>query len=69
MIFGVAETVAFLSQNHDPGARRHHRHGHAGGRRQLRAPPLFLHPGDIVKVEIEGIGTLRKPCRRARLTP
>jgi 2-keto-4-pentenoate hydratase/2-oxohepta-3-ene-1,7-dioic acid hydratase in catechol pathway len=24
-------------------------------------PPEFLHPGDVVEVEVEGIGTLRNP--------
>jgi len=26
-----------------------------------RKPPVFLHPGDVVEVEIEGLGTLRNP--------
>jgi len=27
----------------------------------LRDPPLFLKPGDVVEIEVEGIGTLRNP--------
>ena len=27
----------------------------------LRKPPLFLKPGDVVEIEVEGIGTLRNP--------
>jgi 2-keto-4-pentenoate hydratase/2-oxohepta-3-ene-1,7-dioic acid hydratase in catechol pathway len=27
----------------------------------VRKPPIFLKPGDIVEIEIEGIGTLRNP--------
>jgi 2-keto-4-pentenoate hydratase/2-oxohepta-3-ene-1,7-dioic acid hydratase in catechol pathway len=27
----------------------------------LRTPPLFLKPGDVVEVEVEGIGVLRNP--------
>ena len=26
-----------------------------------RKPPVFLHPGDVVEIEIEGIGVLRNP--------
>jgi 2-keto-4-pentenoate hydratase/2-oxohepta-3-ene-1,7-dioic acid hydratase in catechol pathway len=26
-----------------------------------RKPPVFLKPGDVVEIEIEGIGTLRNP--------
>ena len=26
-----------------------------------RKPPVFLRPGDVVEIEIEGIGTLRNP--------
>ena len=32
-----------------------HRVGHA------RKPPVFLRPGDVSEVEIEGIGILRNP--------
>jgi 2-keto-4-pentenoate hydratase/2-oxohepta-3-ene-1,7-dioic acid hydratase in catechol pathway len=28
-----------------------------------RTPPEYLHPGDIVEAEIEGIGVLRNPVR------
>ncbi len=31
-----------------------------------RKPPVFLKPGDMVEVEIEGIGTLRNPVAAAR---
>ena len=27
----------------------------------FRKPPLWLKPGDVVEVEIEGIGVLRNP--------
>jgi len=30
-----------------------------------RKPPEFLHPGDVVAIEIEGIGTLTTPMRAA----
>jgi 2-keto-4-pentenoate hydratase/2-oxohepta-3-ene-1,7-dioic acid hydratase in catechol pathway len=31
-----------------------------------RTPPVFLADGDVVEVEVEGIGTLRNTCRVAR---
>jgi 2-keto-4-pentenoate hydratase/2-oxohepta-3-ene-1,7-dioic acid hydratase in catechol pathway len=35
--------------------------GTPGGVGAARKPPLWLKPGDVVEVEIEGIGTLRNP--------
>ncbi len=35
--------------------------GTPGGVGFARTPPVFLRPGDVVEVEIEGIGTLRNP--------
>lgn len=59
MIFGVAETVAFLSgiMTLEPGDIV--ATGTPAGVGQSRTPPLFLATGDIVEVEIDGIGTLR----------
>ena len=59
MIFGVAETVAFLSQimTLEPGDII--ATGTPAGVGNARDPKLFLHPGDVVEVEIEGIGALR----------
>jgi acylpyruvate hydrolase len=61
MIFGVAETIAFLSKimTLEPGDII--ATGTPAGVGNSRTPKLFLHPGDIVEVEIEGIGTLRNP--------
>jgi 2-keto-4-pentenoate hydratase/2-oxohepta-3-ene-1,7-dioic acid hydratase in catechol pathway len=33
--------------------------GTPGGVGFKRVPPLFLQPGDVVEVEVEGVGTLR----------
>ncbi len=35
--------------------------GTTGGVGAYRTPPLWLKPGDIVEVELEGVGTLRNP--------
>ncbi|MGP3534118.1 fumarylacetoacetate hydrolase family protein [Microbacterium sp. RD1] len=39
--------------------------GTSGGVGVRRNPPLFLRPGDVVDVEIEGIGVLRNPVELA----
>jgi acylpyruvate hydrolase len=61
MIFGVAETIAFLSKimTLEPGDII--ATGTPAGVGNSRTPKLFLRPGDVVEVEIEGIGTLRNP--------
>jgi acylpyruvate hydrolase len=59
MIFPVAETIAFLSaiMTLEPGDII--ATGTPAGVDNSRQPQLFLHPGDTVEIEIEGIGTLR----------
>jgi acylpyruvate hydrolase len=59
MIFGVAETIAFLSRimTLEPGDLI--ATGTPAGVGQSRTPPLFLQAGDEVTVEADGIGTLR----------
>jgi acylpyruvate hydrolase len=36
--------------------------GTPSGVGQSRKPPVFLKPGDVIKVEVEGLGTLENPC-------
>jgi acylpyruvate hydrolase len=61
MIFSVAEIVAFLAQlmTLEPGDII--ATGTPAGVGFSRQPPLLLAPGDIVEVEIEGVGALRNP--------
>jgi acylpyruvate hydrolase len=68
MIFGVAETIAFLSQimTLEPGDII--ATGTPAGVGNSRDPKLFLHAGDIVEVEIEGVGTLRNPVGKALIS-
>jgi 2-keto-4-pentenoate hydratase/2-oxohepta-3-ene-1,7-dioic acid hydratase in catechol pathway len=65
MIFGVAETIAFLSEvmTLEPGDII--ATGTPAGVGNARTPKLFLHPGDVVEVEIEGVGTLSNPVAEA----
>ena len=61
MIFSVARVIAFLSSlmTLEPGDII--ATGTPSGVGFKRTPPLFLQDGDVVEVEIEGIGQLRNP--------
>jgi acylpyruvate hydrolase len=58
MIFGVAETIAFLSEvmTLEPGDII--ATGTPAGVGNSRDPKLFLHAGDLVEVEVDGVGLL-----------
>jgi acylpyruvate hydrolase len=61
MIFPVARTIALLSEvmTLEPGDVIIT--GTPAGVGYARKPPVFLRPGDVSEVEIEGIGILRNP--------
>src|SRR5436305_14584048 len=61
MIFSVGETLAYLSQvfTLEPGDLIFT--GTPPGVGFARKPPVFLKGGDVVEVEIEGLGLLRNP--------
>jgi len=61
MIFGVAETISFLSRlmTLEPGDIV--ATGTPAGVGFSRDPKLFLRAGDVVEVEIDGVGTLTNP--------
>jgi 2-keto-4-pentenoate hydratase/2-oxohepta-3-ene-1,7-dioic acid hydratase in catechol pathway len=61
MIFHVAELIEFLSGSTtlEPGTVI--LTGTPEGVGMGRKPPVYLKPGDVVEVEIEGIGILRNP--------
>ena len=61
MIFTVAEIISFLSGSTTLEAGTLIITGTPGGVGMGRTPPLYLKAGDVVEVEIEGIGTLRNP--------
>lgn len=67
MIFSVAETVAFLSRLMTLSPGDIIATGTPAGVGFQRVPPVLLGDGDIVEVEIEGIGSLSNPVRSAPL--
>jgi 2-keto-4-pentenoate hydratase/2-oxohepta-3-ene-1,7-dioic acid hydratase in catechol pathway len=64
MIFDVATLVATLSQamTLEPGDVI--ATGTPSGVGYARKPPVFMRPGDVTEIEIEGIGTLRNGISR-----
>ena len=58
MIFSIAQTIAYLSRlmTFVPGDLI--ATGTPAGTGMGRTPPLTLQPGDLVEVEVEGVGTL-----------
>ncbi len=61
MIFSVGEVVSLPVAGVHAGAGRPGLHRHAARRRHARKPPVFLKPGDVCEVEIDGLGVLRNP--------
>ena len=67
MIFSVAAIISFLSSlmTLEPGDII--ATGTPSGVGFKRTPPLFLRDGDVVEVEIEGIGRIRNPVMRTEM--
>lgn len=61
MVFGVARTIALLSQcmTLDPGDVLVM--GTPAGVGYARTPPVWMKPGDTIEIEIERVGLLRNP--------
>src|SRR5262249_13839059 len=61
MVFTVGQVLAYLSQvmTLEPGDLIFT--GTPPGVGFARKPPVFLKPGDVAEVEIEGLGVLRNP--------
>jgi 2-keto-4-pentenoate hydratase/2-oxohepta-3-ene-1,7-dioic acid hydratase in catechol pathway len=67
MISSAAETIAYISQlmTLEPGDII--ATGTPEGVGFKRMPPVYLHDGDVVEIEIEGIGILRNPVVQGSL--
>lgn len=63
LIFGVPELLAYITQvfTLEPGDLIYT--GTPPGVGFAKKPPLFLKDGDVVEVEIDGLGVLRNPVR------
>jgi 2-keto-4-pentenoate hydratase/2-oxohepta-3-ene-1,7-dioic acid hydratase in catechol pathway len=59
MIFTIAQTIAFVSRTMTLSPGDIIATGTPSGVGFVRKPPVFLTAGDVVEVEIEGIGVLR----------
>jgi 2-keto-4-pentenoate hydratase/2-oxohepta-3-ene-1,7-dioic acid hydratase in catechol pathway len=61
LIFGVDQLIAFLSETVtlEPGDVI--ATGTPSGVGFARTPPVYLKPGDIMEVEVEGLGILSNP--------
>jgi len=67
MQFGVGEILSFLSGSSTLPAGSVVLTGSPAGVGMARTPPRWLRPGDVMEVEIEGIGTLRNPVAEESL--
>jgi 2-keto-4-pentenoate hydratase/2-oxohepta-3-ene-1,7-dioic acid hydratase in catechol pathway len=63
MIFSVAELVSYLSRfmTLEPGDVI--ATGTPAGVGMARTPPVYLDDGDVIEVEVEGIGVLSNPVQ------
>lgn len=66
MIFPVDELVSFLSRHFtlEPGDLI--MTGTPSGVGVFREPPIFMQDGDLIEIEIEGIGILKNRCRNLK---
>jgi 2-keto-4-pentenoate hydratase/2-oxohepta-3-ene-1,7-dioic acid hydratase in catechol pathway len=65
MVFSVAEIISYISQLMTLMPGDIIATGTPEGVGFKRNPPIFLQDGDLVEVEIEGIGRLRNPVLRS----
>jgi 2-keto-4-pentenoate hydratase/2-oxohepta-3-ene-1,7-dioic acid hydratase in catechol pathway len=66
LIFSIPEIIEYLTRGMtlEPGDLI--ASGTPGGVGDARVPPRYLVEGDLVEIEVGGVGTLRNPVRRER---
>ncbi|TFW32902.1 fumarylacetoacetate hydrolase family protein [Massilia horti] len=67
LIFGMARLISFISSITPLSPGDVIVTGTPGGVGFKRVPKLFMKDGDVVEVEVSGIGVLRNPVRKERL--
>lgn len=65
MLFGTAELISFCSHSFTLHPGDLLLTGTPWGCGAFMDPPQYLNPGDVVEVEVEGIGSLRNPVEAA----
>ena len=66
LVFGFVDLIVYLSKGLTLEAGDVIATGTPGGVGDSRVPPRYLEEGDVVEVEVEGVGVLRNPIRRDR---
>ncbi len=66
LVFGFVDLIVYLSKGLTLEAGDVIATGTPGGVGDSRVPPRYLEEGDVVEVEVEGVGVLRNPIRRER---
>jgi acylpyruvate hydrolase len=66
LVFGFVDLVVYLSKGLTLRAGDVIATGTPGGVGDSRTPPRYLREGDVVEIEVEGVGTLRNPVRLER---
>jgi 2-keto-4-pentenoate hydratase/2-oxohepta-3-ene-1,7-dioic acid hydratase in catechol pathway len=61
LIFGIPALIAYCSEFTELVPGDVISTGTPSGVGAFRKPPLWMKPGDVVEVEIDGIGVLRNP--------
>jgi 2-keto-4-pentenoate hydratase/2-oxohepta-3-ene-1,7-dioic acid hydratase in catechol pathway len=64
LVFGFVDLIVYLSKGLTLSAGDVIATGTPGGVGDSRTPPRYLQEGDVVEIEVEGVGTLRNPVRR-----
>ena len=63
LVFGFVDLIVYLSKGLTLRAGDVIATGTPGGVGDSRTPPRYLQDGDVVEIEVEGVGTLRNPVR------
>lgn len=63
MIVGVAQLIAFVSEGITLAPGDVIATGTPSGVGLFRKPPIYMKPGDVIEIEVEGLGRLTNPVR------